>query len=141
MAKKILKLDVAHDYDFLLLALICSYKDYFLCFELNQQLKLKLKRDKDLELTTKQKSKNIFSNFYFSNAFSEHYRVINNKGNGSAFIPEMKTIDYFLIIKNLNHKKSVDAIINQIKKIEIISGVYELDPNELKSGENFLIVE
>lgn len=141
MAKKVLKLDIKNEYDFLLLAVISGYKDYRLCFELNQLLKLKLKREKDLELISKQKNKNIFSNFYFSSPENEQFRVINNKGNGAAFIPEMKTIDYFMMIRNLNQKKNVDDLITKIKKIEIISGVYEMDPNELKSAENFLIAE
>lgn len=141
MAKKILKFEIPNEFDFLLLAVICSYKDYRLCFELNQQLKLKLKREKDLEVLNRQKNKSTFSNFYFSSEDNEQFRVINNKGGTRAFIPEMKTIDYFIIIKNLNQKKSVDDLINRIKKIEIISGIYEMDPNELKSGENFLIVD
>lgn len=141
MAKKVLKLDFKNDYDFLLLAVICSHKDYRLCFELNQHLKLKLKRDKDIEFENKQKNKNSFSNFFYSNSDKEQYRVINNRGENKAFIPEMKTIDYFIMIKNLNLKKSVDDLIGQIKKIEIISGVYEMDPNELKSAENFLLFE
>jgi len=141
VAKKILKFEIPNEFDFLLLAVICSYKDYRLCFELNQQLKLKLKREKDLEVLNRQKNKSTFSNFYFSSEDNEQFRVINNKGGTRAFIPEMKTIDYFIIIKNLNQKKSVDDLINRIKKIEIISGIYEMDPNELKSGENFLIVD
>jgi len=141
VAKKVLKLAIKNEYDFLLLAVICSYKDYRLCFELNQQLKLKLKREKDLELQGKQKNKSIFSNFYFCSPDNEQFRVINNKGSAGAFIPEMKTIDYFMMIRNLTAKKSVDELIGRIKKIEIISGVYEMDPNELKSAENFLMVE
>lgn len=141
MAKKVLKLDIKNEYDFLLLAVICSYKDYRLCFELNQQLKLKLKREKDLEFINKQKNKNMFSNFYFSSADNEQFRIINNKGTTGAFVPEMKTMDYFMVIKNLNQKKSVDDLITRIKKIEIISGVYELNPDELKSAENFLMFE
>jgi hypothetical protein len=141
VAKKILKFEIPTVFDFLLLAVICSYKDYRLCFELNQQLKLKLKREKDLEILSRQKNKTSFSTFYFSSQDNEQFRVINNKGGTQAFIPEMRTIDYFIIIKNLNQKKSVDDLISRIKKIEIISGIYEMDPNELKSGENFLIAD
>src|SRR5258705_8415825 len=120
MAKKILKFELKTEFDFLLLAVICSYKDYRLCFELNQQLKLKLKRENDFELLDKKRNRNIISNFYFPSPDNEQFRVINNKGSSGEFIPEMKTIDYFLLIKNLNQKKSVDDLIAKIKKIEII---------------------
>lgn len=141
MSKKILKFEIPNEFDFLLLAIICSYKDYRLCFELNQQLKLKLKREKDLEILNRQKNKGTFANYFFSSQDNEQFRVINNKGATQTFIPEMRTIDYFIMIKNLNPKKSVDDLIGRIKKIDIISGVYEMDPYELKSGENFLMAE
>src|SRR3954469_11398588 len=130
MAKKVLKFDIEIEYDFLLLAVICSYKDYRLCFELNQHLKLKLKREKDIELTSRQKSKNMFSNYYCSTGDNEQFRIINNKGSAGAFVPEMKSIDYFILIKNLNYKKKVDTLISSIKSITVINGVYEMDPNE-----------
>ena len=141
MAKKVLKFDIEIEYDFLLLAVVCSYKDYRLCFELNQYLNLKLKREKDIELSDRQKSKNVFSNFYCLTSDNEQFRVINNKGSTGVFVPELKAIDYFIMIKDLNRKKKVDDLINSIKKIAIINGVYEMNPNELKSGENFLILE
>lgn len=141
MPKKIIKFNISNNFDFLLLALVCSVKDYRLCFELNTQLKINLKRQADIELILdKQKNKSFFSNYYCLQD-EEQYHVISNKGSNGSFIPEKKTIDYFLLIKNLSAKKNIDHLISNLKKIEIISGVYEMDPNELKSGENFLIVE
>lgn len=142
MVKKILKLESQNDFDFLLFAIICSFKDYRLCFELNGHLKIKLKREKDMELIMdKQKNRSFFSSYLYTSSMNEIYRVINNKSGIGAFIPEKKNIDYFLIIKNMPSKHPSDAVLQQLKKIEIISGVYEMDPTTLKSAENFLIFE
>ena len=141
MPKKVLKFEIKNEYDFLLLAILCSHKDYRFCFELNNHLKLKLKREKDIELSDKHRNKNSFSSFYFSSSENEQIRVINNKSNAAAFIPEKKSIDFFIMVRNVNPKRSVDDLVNQIKKIKIVNGVYEMDPQTLKSAENFFIIE
>lgn len=142
MPKKILKLELNNQFDFLLYAIICSYKDYRLCFELNQQLKIKLKRDKDVELVLdRKKNRSSFSNYLYTSPVNESYHVINNKSHIGSFIPEKKNIDYFLMVTNLQAKNLIDGILSQLKKIEIISGVYEMNPAELKSAENFLLFE
>ena len=142
MPKKIVKLDVQNEYDFLLLAIVCTQKDYRLCFELNTHFGMNLKRVADLEVVdAKQKSKTIFSNFFSRSRDGLEVRIINNKTSATAFIPEKKKIDYFIMIRNMPAGESVDKLIQNLKKISIISGVYEMDPNELKSGENFLLIE
>jgi len=142
MAKKILKLDFTNDFDFLLFAIVCSYKDYRLCFELNHHLKINLIREEDAELILdRQKNRSSFSNYSYTSPLNEQYRVINNKSGIGSFIPERKNIDYFLQIKNLVTENAADVILQKLKQIELISGVYKMEPGEIKSAENFLVFE
>ena len=142
MAKKILKLDFTNEFDFLLFAIVCSYKDYRLCFELNQHLKINLKRESDAEvILDKLQNRSSFSNYSYTSPLNEQYSVINNKSAIGSFIPEKKNIDYFLQIKNIQAEITADEIIEKLKQISIISGVYELEPGEIKSVENFLVFE
>ncbi|MFI5219875.1 MAG: IPExxxVDY family protein [Bacteroidia bacterium] len=142
MAKKLLKIDFSFEYDFLLFAIVCSQKDYRLCFELNQRLKINLKREEDVSLIIdSHQNRSNFSNYYYRSKLSEHYRVINNKGQAGSFIPESKNIDYFLQVKNMQSRDSSGNILQHLKKIEIISGVYEIEASKLKSADNFLIFE
>lgn len=140
MAKKILKIDFSSEYDFLLFAIVCSQKDYRLCFELNRHLKINLKRENDVSLVIdSHKNRTDFSNYYYRSKHNEQYRVVNNKGQTGSFIPKSKNIDYFLQIKNM--QSDSEEILKQLKKIEIISGVYEIEAGKLKSADNFLIFE
>ena len=140
MAKKILKIDFRFEYDFLLFAIVCSQKDYRFCFELNQLLKINLKREADVTLVIdSHQNRSNFSNYFYRSKLNEQYRVINNKSQTGSFIPESKNIDYFLQIKNM--QSDAGTILKQLKKIEIISGVYEIEAGKLKSADNFLIFE
>lgn len=66
--------------------------------------------------------------------------LIVNKGSNGVLIPEKKSIDYFLLIRNVD-SETIDEIISRIKEIENVNGVYKLDPSEIKSAENLLMFE
>lgn len=129
------------EYDFVLLAVISSLKDYRLCFELNKKLKLKFIRQPDLELKDAKHNRSEFTFFRCRNSKSrEELILILNKGTNGILIPEMKNVDYFMLIKN--HPLSVvEKLVTGLNEVENIGGVYELDPTSLKSSENFLMFE
>ncbi len=52
----------------------------------------------------------------------------------------MKNVDYFMLIKN-QPLDVIEKLIDGMNEIDNIGGVYELDPAELKSAENFLMFE
>jgi len=52
----------------------------------------------------------------------------------------MKNIDFFLIVSEAPGNYDMAGLIKQTREIEIVSGVYEIDPYDLKSAEVFLLV-
>ena len=143
MAKKqTFTLDYQEDYDFILLGIFCAYRDYRLCFEIDKLLDLSLERLTDIELKMEKKgSTGLFPVFLSTNVDDEFYFIIGNKGNNGHFIPELKQIDYFLKIRNFSRYTKAEDLVKKIKTISIVSSVIEIIPKELKSAENFLIVE
>jgi hypothetical protein len=143
MAKKqTYTLDYQEDYDFILLGIFCAYRDYRLCFEVDKILDLSLERLKDVELKMEKKgSSGLFPVFLSTNVDDEYYFIIGNKGSIGHFIPELKQIDYFLKIRNFSRYTKPEELIKKLKTISIVSSVIELNPEEMKSAENFLIVE
>ena len=142
MSKKILKFDTKGNYDFLLSGLVCGHKDYKLCFEINHHLGLNFTRAENILLDTGRPVSNTSHSYYFSKGNdNEIYHIISNRDHGGTgfYVPEMRNIDFFLLVSdfpsNFNMKKFVAAT----REIEIISGVYEIDPNNLKSAETFLL--
>jgi hypothetical protein len=143
MAKKqTFILEYQEDYDFLLVGIFCAYRDYRICFELNKVLELAFERIADLEIKMEKKgSTSLFPVFTGSNQDDEYYFVVGNKGTNGHFIPELKQIDFFLKIRNYSRYTEMNDLIRKIKSISIVSSVIEIEPEELKSAENFLLIE
>jgi len=64
--------------------------------------------------------------------------LLANKGTQSFLVPEMKQIDYFLMIHNLINHKDQDVLIAEISRIPLVQAVFVLDPADLRSKENLL---
>ncbi|HMT29775.1 MAG TPA: IPExxxVDY family protein [Bacteroidia bacterium] len=142
MSKKILKLDFEGEYNFILLGIICGYKDYKLCFELNEGLKLNFQRKEDVNFPAGRPGSNTRHSYYESpgNDF-ETYHILSNKDKAGTgyFIPENRNIDFFLLITDASGSYDLKTLIADIRRLDIVSGVYEMDPYELKSADSFLI--
>jgi hypothetical protein len=75
------------------------------------------------------------------NTDGEHFFLISNKGSNGLFVPELKQVDFFVLVKEFSRYTSADDLQKAIGKIEIVSSIIELDPTKLKSADNFLMVE
>lgn len=142
MPKKIIKLEFEGEYDFVLIGLICGYKDYKLCFELNDAFNLKFSRRDDVNVPAGRPGSNTrHSHFESPGTDFETYHILSNRDKSGTgyFIPENKNIDFFLLITESSNDFDVDHMIGSMRNIEIISGVYELDPYKMKSADSFLI--
>lgn len=143
MAKKqTFTLDFTPDFDFVVIAIYCAYRDYKLCADLNKAINYSLEKKTDLELKMGKKgSSSYFPYFSCLTEDAEEIYLLSNKSINNLFIPELKQVDYFLVIKNKNKYTDVDQIIKNIIDIKIISSVQELDPTEIKSADHFLLLE
>lgn len=139
MAKKILKIDYSESFDFFLAGIVCGYKDYRLCFELNALLNIKFKRLADHSINTGKLGAKSFYAFYgFKNKFGHEYYILTNKGTSSTLIPEKATIDYFLVLKSEEKNIDFKNILIQIKTLKVITAITQIEPSGLKSAENLL---
>jgi len=142
MSKKILKLDFENEYEFLLGGIICAYKDYKLCFELNRIMKLNFVRNKDVFVPAgKLGSTTRHSYFSCPGKDNNRFHVISNRDKDSTgfFIPEMRNIDYFLLVSDAPASLAMNSVLKTVKNIDIVSGVFEIAPSEVKSADAFLL--
>lgn len=139
MAKKILRIDYSDSFDFSLAGIVCGYKDYRLCFELNKLLGIQLKRLTDHSINTGKLGAKSFYSFYgFKNTFGHEFYILANKGTSGTLIPEKATIDYFLILKSEEKNIDFKNILKLVKTLEVITAITEIDTVALKSAENLL---
>ena len=139
MAKHILKTDTNAAYDFTLFGIICQSRDYRLCFEINRAMNLSLERSADLELTlNKGKDKIKTSRFEYKDGFGNEYLMLANKTSTGLFIPEHKSIDYFLMVKEAVPGDDKSRIEKLLRAIPVVLGAYHLEPEKLKTGDRFI---
>ncbi|MHA7129118.1 IPExxxVDY family protein [Algoriphagus namhaensis] len=136
------KLLVEHTYDFDLIGLVTPIKDYKLAWLVNNHLGLDLKKDQDLEIEFVSESTLKISQYFLSLPFG-FIQLLKNKSLNSAdqvsyLIPELKYLDYFLLVQDETEQANVDLFAEELSKIRYIQNVMKLDVNKIKSKENLL---
>ncbi|MFA5244518.1 MAG: IPExxxVDY family protein [Pedobacter sp.] len=138
MNKTTLKLEL--DFDFVLVAITAQLRDYMFCFKLNRQLGTGFCKVEDLELSfNATEDPFYFSRYLYLQSESEtELYVIANKGSEGFLVPEMKKVDFFLLIRNYIDDEDLRKLINGLNKIPEVLVAAEVDPKKLKSKENLI---
>ena len=161
MAKHTLQLE--DDYDFELIGISSHVKDYRICWAINEILGVNLNKENSLEIKNKkQVSPSFFSFFNFEDDQNfKEYIVVSNlseskistsnahtlfPGGGKEeeslqneyLIPELKHLNYFLIVKGEITEIEKEEIITKIKSIDTVLTAITINPNTLKSKQNLI---
>jgi hypothetical protein len=76
------------------------------------------------------------SKYYFKDEENIiEYYLIKNKNLGKFLIPEKPTIDYFLFLYE-NQIWEMEELIDKLRSIPSVLGVFEFDPEEIDSTEH-----
>ena len=140
MARKpVIKLDA--DFDFLLIGIVTPMKDYRICWFLNNILHLSLARTTDLVISRPGTQKQMsFSRYIFCDELSRsEFVMMENSHEADCVLPEVKEIDYLLIIKGSYYTKKKNDIVKKIKKINEVQTALLIDVNTVKSKENLIM--
>jgi hypothetical protein len=136
--RKNLKFEI--DFDFILIALTTSLKDYRICYLINKSLNFNFVRQEDLKLDIGPGgSEVLFSIFHYSWETTEtDFIFIGNKGSDGYLVPEMREADYFILIKNYIDENDLESIISALNKIPEVVAAVKIEPKKIKSRENLL---
>lgn len=126
------QLNIEPDYNFDLIGIISHYRDYQLCWAINKLLGISLAKADE----------NQFSphlNLYYYTDDEDHveYFLFSNKLNDNLLLPEIKQIDYFLMLRN-NSFININELIDKLRQIQIVLMIQLLDINKLKSKEKLI---
>ena len=140
MAKKILKVFGGDEFDFLLFGIVSQQREYRLCHFLNQRLSLTLQRDKkDYEIMKPKNRQTLgFALFRYEPEDKARFFLFANKTTGGFLIPDLKKMDYFLLIKDYQNQVNAELLLQEIKSIPLVLGAYPLEPEQLRSRENLV---
>ncbi|MCH7414950.1 IPExxxVDY family protein [Belliella sp. R4-6] len=136
------KLLVEHQYEFELLGFVAPIKDYKMAWAVNNCLKIRLVKTNDFELQFLDDSKLKISQYILEidHGFIQllKNRSFNDNGNVHYLIPELKIMDYFMLIQDLTFDLNINAYIEQLSKSTLIQNVVKLEVSKIKSKENLL---
>lgn len=136
------KLQIEHTYDFELLGLVSPVKDYKMAWLINRDLDLNLVRSEDIEIEFLSLPELKISQFFLSlpHGFVQllKNKALNSTHQVSYLIPELKSMDYFLLVQDQTFQLSINTFANQLAQNPFIQNVMRLDISKLKSKENLL---
>jgi len=129
------RLTVEYDFDFCLIGIVCSEKDFRLCWMLNNQLGLKLAKTE--EHTSGAGIHSLFS-FADEAVMREYHLVANKTDTGKLLLEEHQHTDYFMIVKGEIDNEEKKYFAEHIKKLNSVSTSYLIDVEALKSKQNLI---
>ena len=140
MARKVTRLQLNLDFDFSLYAVVCNLRDFKLCFELNESMQMHMKRSPDLEVADKDMNRSLHVHYAWCSRDGQEFDIIANKGSAGYFVPEKKNIHYFLVIRNASSAWA-KSYFQRLRSLAWLEGIYEINPAELRSAENFVLFD
>ncbi len=136
------KLIVEHTYDFDLLGLVSPVRDYKAAWIINRTLQLDLIRVDDLHLDFNNVPSLKISQYFLSlpHGFVQllKNKALNSTNQISYLIPELKSMDYFLLLQDETFQISINTFAEKLAENPLIQNVMKLDVTKLKSKENLL---
>lgn len=139
---KKIKFVVEHHYDFELLGLVAPQKDYKMAWALNHYMGMKLVKSDDFVLDFIESPKMEISR-YMEEKDHGFVQLLKNKSlspssNGAYLVPELRIMDYFLLLQDHTFQLDIIAYIERLSQIDLIQNVVKLDVSKIKSKENLL---
>lgn len=135
-------LQVTHQYEFDLLGLIAPLKDYKMAWLINQSLGINLVKAADFRMEFLKQPDLILSQYILKKEHG-YIQLLRNRSYSDSglvgyLVPELKYVDYFLILQDYTLEMNINAYIENLSAVNLIQNVVKLDITKLKSKENLL---
>ena len=129
------KLDCAHDYEFVVLAINSHIKGYKLCWNINNQLGFNFEMT-DAHIVSEDLE---FTRYSMRNKKDAKLDILSNRSKKGFLIPSQKSVNYFLVIKDENWNEIKESFLLKLRAINEILLVFELDLEKTKNSNRFII--
>lgn len=133
-------LDTTFDEEFLMFGVVSNERPHRIAWILNDNLGFNFERKDDIHFLNKDQQESFFPRFEFIDDLNRlQYHLLGNNDEGQRLLPELKNVDYLLIIKGAIDYLDPKLFLGKVKLLESIQLITELDPNVLKSKQNLII--
>lgn len=136
------KLFVEPIFDFELLGLVSPVKDYKMAWLINRELDLNLIKSDNIQIEFLSAPQLEISQYFLSlpHGFIQllKNKALNTSQQLAYLIPELRNLDYFLLVQDQTQHTSISTFIDHLAKNPYIQSVVRLDISKIKSKENLL---
>jgi hypothetical protein len=116
-----------------IIGLVSPDPDYKLSLKLNRKLDISLKNIDPVTFQDEEGKIFQFSKFSgFSVAQDSVFQLVSNRAGKNFLLKKLINIDYLLLIHDRGKNLKQESIISQIREIESITGVFNIDFKTLK---------
>lgn len=138
--KKVVKLQISETNNFALIGISSHENDYRLVWTMNNAFSFEFSRiENQVIFSQKLKADLEFSRFVFIDEDKYlTYQLISNRCPDGFLFPEIKNLDYLLQITGEMDPDHLATILKELKKVEIISATFMIDPKQLKDADRKL---
>lgn len=135
-------LQITPQYEFDLLGLVAPLKDYKMAWLINRVMGINLVKVEDVRMEFLKQPDLLISQYVLK---KEHgfIQLLRNRsyahqGLVGYLIPELKYVDYFLLLQDYTLETDINSYIENLSASNLIQNVVRLDISKLKSKENLL---
>jgi hypothetical protein len=140
MSKKIFLEVRSEPVIFTLIGISCHVKDYRISFLLNKHIGSEFLKMEDLKITLNNKKDPAEFSFYYypDEDYFNTYYLVANRCQEYVLAPEIKQVDFLMIVEGEFRKPRKDKLIKCIRTIPNVLTAFEIKFTEIKNYETLL---
>jgi hypothetical protein len=127
-------LECTEEIDFAVLAINSHIQGYKLCWTINNSLELNFEKQKDHII----QEELWFARYTYICDDGVEYNLLENRSKKGYLIPNQKSVNYFLVVKNDYWQQEKEEFMRKLKNLNDILLVFELDTNLIKHIDRFI---
>lgn len=137
------KLEIIYDFDFDLIGLVCTERDYKLAWLLNQLLNINFVKRAPVKMAFSSGLEFQLVLFDYETE-NDSYQLLRNKAvmsndpTRAYLLPELKEYDFFLRIDNITGTIDIETTQESISLLSQVQYSSRIEVEELKNRENLL---
>lgn len=136
------KLHIEYEYDFTLLGLATSAREYKLAWHVNTALGIRLVKQDEITVEFLNDREITISHFLFKTEYST-FRLLKNKsltgaGKSGFLLAELAHFDYLIMINDDGGFFNPDSTLAALKKIPVVEYLATINIDKLKEKENLI---
>ena len=137
------RLAAVYDFDFELIGIVSTVKEYKLAWNLNQLNLFHLVKAEDIKIEFTDHRQILISNLIHEDDYSlvhllKNKLISTNSGVNQYLIQELSRFDFLLKVRNLTEDRWAEKIYEQIRELRIADYVTKIELDRIKQKENLL---